>query len=71
MFQALLRVRAFETPASKAAAAARRTPTGPGWAAAAAGRAGPIFTFVDVARGVCAMRCVHHVNYPVMYPTMP
>ena len=64
MFQALLRVRAVETPASKAAAAARRTPTGPGWAAAAGGRAGPAFTFENVARGVCTVWRVHYVNYP-------
>ena len=72
MFQTLLRVLTSETPACKvAAAAARRTPTGPGWAAAAGGRADPTFTFVNVARGVCTVRRVHYVNYPIMYPNMP
>ena len=71
MFQTLLRVLTSETPACKVAAAARRTPTGQGWAAAAGGRAGPAFTFENVARGVCTVWRVHYVNYPIMYPTMP
>ena len=71
MFRTLWHGQNAKPPACKAAAAVRRTPTGQGWAAAAGGRAGPAFTFENVARGVCTVWRVHYVNYPIMYPTMP
>ena len=71
MFQALLRVRAVET---KAAAAARRTFTGPGWAAAAAAQ--HLLSQMwraDSARSVCRAVCAPrklpcHVPYYALAP---
>ena len=44
---------------------------GPGLGCGSGGAGGPNIYEINVARGVCTVRRVHYVNYPIMYPTMP